>query len=116
MERSYRLSLIFEKLNEAHLPTNFDEAWTLLHATMNSVEDALSGVPYNPDNWRVDGRLYPPALDREQECELESVRKFHSRGHEILIARNGAIKIVSRRNPDDTPLDKPGSDGKRCPE
>jgi hypothetical protein len=115
MEKKERLSIIFESLIAAPRPSNFDEAWKLLHNTFNEIEDRLSGVPFNPSDWKNDGRLYPPEFDSELQCALKGVRMFRARRHRIYIAANGAILIGSVIDPRDIPMDIPGKDGKRCP-
>jgi hypothetical protein len=115
MEKKERLSIIFESLSSAPGPSDFDEAWSLLHSTFNEIEDRLSGVPFNPSNWKNDGRLYPPEYDSERQGALKGVRMFRARRHRIFIAVNGAIRIASVVDPRDIPVDISGKDGKRCP-
>jgi hypothetical protein len=88
----------------------------LLGAVLNGIEDQHSGADFNPSNWRNDGRLYPPQDDREVESGVEGVRTFKTVGHYVSFAANGAIRIVALRpGSDGVVLDKPGSDGGRCP-
>lgn len=116
MDKKERLSIIFESLKAAPRPSNFDEAWKLLQGTFNEIEDRLSGVPFNPSDWKNDGRLYPPEFDSEKQCAVKGVRMFRARRHRIFIASNGAVRIASVVEVHDIPVDIPGKDGKRCPE
>jgi hypothetical protein len=110
MERPERLCLCFERLNAAPAAANYPENRELLTAIWNRVEDEHSGVPYNPDNWSSDGRMYPPSEDQRQPMIEEHKVVFHSRGHRITFFHNGRIIIEVRRGSDrgKTVLDKPG--------
>ena len=84
----------------------------LLAQTLNVVEDELSGVPYRPQNWRTDGRMYPP---QEDSCvkfpERPSLRKYRSKGHYDYIGLNGSIRIETLEA--EILLDKSGQDGRK---
>jgi hypothetical protein len=73
----------------------FEDAYELLCSTLNSVEDELSGVEYNPENWMTDGRLYPPQQDSfRRDCDgYAEVVRMRTRGHNVFIGPNGAIEI-----------------------
>lgn len=47
-----RLKEIFKGLERLPLAASFDEAFTVLEATINEVEDESSGVPSNPATWQ----------------------------------------------------------------
>jgi hypothetical protein len=115
MHKEERLSIYLERLISATPVASFEEAWALVVSTLNAVEDEFSGVPYDPSQWRSDGRLYPPDFDFEQVCDIEGVRLFFSKGHQVFIADNGAIKIMPRKFASQPLIDKPGNDGERCP-
>ena len=117
MDRSQRFALFLAALKEAPTAHDRASARTLLANTLNRIEEAHSGVPYDPEKWMTDGRMYPPRDDLEQPCPLAGAVLFHSLGHAIWFAANGAIRIEGRRgsNKGRVDLDKPGADGSVCP-
>jgi hypothetical protein len=72
----------------------------------------MTSIPFNPDFWQTDGRMYPPQPDSIREVEGQpKVKRFRSRRHNTYIAENGAIEIKSI--PEGVViLAKPGADGK----
>jgi hypothetical protein len=117
MERSERFALFLEELNGAEPASTFEEARRMAERILNDVEDRYSGAPFNPANWRSDGRLYPPQDDRRLEEDIEGVRTFRTVRHYVSFADNGAIFIrkVGASPGTGIELDKPGRDGRRCP-
>ena len=117
MNRSKRRALFLAELEQATAAHDVASARALLAETMNLIEEAHSGVPYDPENWMTDDRMYPPQDDLEQPSPLAGAVLFHSLGHAIWFAANGAIRIEGRRgsNKGHVDLDKPGADGKLCP-
>jgi hypothetical protein len=117
MNRSHRFALFLAELEKAPAAHDQASARALLGDIMNRIEEAHSGVPYDPEKWMTDGRMYPPHDDFEQPCPLAGAVLFHSLGHAILFASNGAIRIEGRRRPNKgrIALDKPGADEKLCP-
>lgn len=117
MEKADRLRIFFERLNEAPPADSCESALTLLVETLNGVEDEFSGVPYDANAWKDDGRLYPPDREFEQESGIAGVRMFRQRGHKTFIAPNGAFRIeLSKPGPSTRVMcDRPGADGERCP-
>src|SRR5688500_3403270 len=78
---------------EQHART-FGEAYEQIRSILNQVEDELTTIPFNPDNWQTDGRLYPPQPDSMREVEGHpEVRRFRSRGHNTFVGVNGSIEI-----------------------
>ncbi len=71
-----------------------EDAYALLCATLDAVEDEHSGVPNNPSNWRTDGRMYPPQLDRVYAVPgFPEVLRYGHFKHDTFIASNGAIEV-----------------------
>jgi hypothetical protein len=93
MDKYARLALFYERLQSAPAASTHDEAYALLCTTLNGVENEHSGVPYDPANWRTDGRLYPPQTDRVYAVEgFLGVLRYNSFKHDTYIASNGAIE------------------------
>jgi hypothetical protein len=69
-----------------------DEAMTLLSNTLNEVEDELTDIPFDPDRWMNDGRMYPPQADNmragDDRTDLTRYRSLH---YNTWIRTNGAI-------------------------
>lgn len=108
-----RLSEFFLRMSEAPPAGTFEEAYQLLCQTLNRVEDAYSGVPNNPDNWKADGRMYPPQYDTSYRLEdNEDIIAFQSRLHTTYISDRGAIAIWSRAA-GVMVFEKPGKNGGR---
>jgi hypothetical protein len=77
--------------------------------TLNQVEDEMTDIPYVPENWQFDGRMYPPQPDNVFDVEGHpNVRRFRTRFHHLLIADNGAIQIWDT---EELIFNKPGADG-----
>ena len=71
----------------------------------------MTSIPFDPANWQNDGRLYPPQPDSMRPIRGRGdVKRFRTRGHNILIGDNGAIEIrdLSGR----VHISKPGADGR----
>lgn len=116
MDKSDRFALFVREMQEAAAAASFEEARHMVETVLNNVEDRHSGVPFNPDNWRFDGRMYPPQDDAEKKSPVTSVRLFRTRAHRVWIAANGAIRITTAGTADERViLDKPGKDGGLCP-
>jgi hypothetical protein len=109
--REQRLREFLRRLRAAPAAGSFDEARQLVERTLNAVEDEMSGVPYDMDKWKTDGRMYPPQDDSERVVTGRPfVRRYRSRRHNTFIATNGALEI--RTVDDEILLTKPGADGR----
>jgi hypothetical protein len=100
-----------DRLAQAAASASADEAYALVADTLNQVEDELSGVPFNPSNWKTDGRLYPPQEDNKHlVLGHPLVSRYRSVAHNLFIGSNGSIEIQTIRG--DALLQKAGADGK----
>lgn len=116
MDKSERFALFVRELKEAAAAASAEEARQLVESVLNNVEDRHSGVPFRPENWRFDGRMYPPQDDAERKSPIKGVRVFRTRGHRVWIAANGAIRIATAGTLQERIiLDKAGRDGGFCP-
>jgi hypothetical protein len=89
-----RLTEIFRRLALAAPAPSDTDALDLIALIMNQVEDQMSGVPFDPENWRNDGRLYPPQPDSVRIIvDRPDLKRFRSKGHNTFIRSNGAIEI-----------------------
>ena len=113
--RKQRLQEFLRRLaNSPNAPT-FDEAKKLVDQTLNAVEDEMSDVPYNPNTWLTDGRMYPVQDDNIHDVAGHpDVKRARSKDHNIFIGKNGAVRIV-QISTNEIALDKPGRDGVQLP-
>ncbi|MBS0204905.1 MAG: hypothetical protein JSS49_18515 [Planctomycetes bacterium] len=119
--KEIRLKEFFRRLHSAVATASFEKAYELLCSTLDQVEDELSGLPNEPDQWMTLDRMFPPQTDRMSSVSGCDVKRFDSLRHITYIARNGAIEIRSRRKAEKPVIhfSKAGSDGKHvsdvCP-
>src|SRR5262245_22493230 len=109
--KAERFAEFLRRLDAAPSASCFDEAYRQLGDILNTVEDEMTSIPFDPANWQNDGRMYPPQLDSLRAVPGRSdVRRFRSKAHNTLIGDNGAIEIqdLSAR----PVLTKPGADGR----
>ena len=110
--KAERLEELYRRLRLARPAKTFEEAYELICSTLNAVEDELTDIPYDPERWQEDGRLYPPFDDSVREVPGHPrLRRFRSLAHNTYIGDNGAIEI--RNLAGEVELEKPGADGKR---
>ena len=113
--KARRLQTFLQRLEAAPPASSADEALDLLAKTLNAVEDEFSGVACRPENWRTDGRMYPPQEDaRVKRADRPSLRKYRNKGHYDFVGLNGSIRIESLDA--ETLLDKAGLDGRKAHE
>ncbi len=112
ISKARRFQEFLKRLQVAPPASSADEAINLLAQTLNAVEGEFSGVPYRPENWRTDGRMYPAQEDsRVKFPERPSLRKYRNKGHYDYIGLNGSIRIETLEA--EILLDKPGQDGRK---
>lgn len=90
-----RLAKVWEKLAAVQASHSQHEAFQLLSATFREVEDELTDIPYAPENWQTDGRMYPPQEDSARDVPKETI----SSATEVVaithtFARMGRLKSV----------------------
>ncbi len=106
-----RLAEFLRRLGAAPPASNFGDAFRQIGDILNAVEDEMTDIPFDPANWQVDGRMYPPQMDNLRPVPgRDDVRRFRSLGHSTLIGDNGAIEI--RKESGTAILSKPGADGR----
>lgn len=89
-----RFSLFLDRLRQAPPAQSCAEAFQQIVDILIEVEDEHTNIPFDPDAWETDGRMYPPQPDNERPVEGNaSVRRFRSRAHNTYIGDNGAIEI-----------------------
>jgi hypothetical protein len=108
--KDQRLAEVWKRLAAAPASASHREAFQLFNATIREVEDELTDIPYAPENWQTDGRMYPPQEDsaRDVPGRVDLVR-YRSRGHNTFIRTNGAIEV--RDWAGNVVFAKPGFDG-----
>jgi hypothetical protein len=110
--KAERFAEFLRRLGAAPAAADADEAFRQLGDILNAVEDEMTSIPFDPAHWQTDGRMYPPQPDslRASPPGRPDVKRFRTRGHNVLIGDNGAIEIrdLSGR----VHLSKTGADGR----
>lgn len=110
MDKKTRLKAFLARLAKAAPASSESSGLALIAQTLNQTEDKLTDIPYNPEAWSDDGRMYPPQQD-SRRTHNAAIARYRSRGHNTFIANNGAIRIEAENQ--QILLDKPGSNGKK---
>lgn len=93
-DMNFRLHEFLRRLADAPKVETYEAALALIVGTLDAVEDELSGVPYNPEQWRTDGRMYGPQVDNVRDVPGHPlVKRARSKKHHTFIGVNGAIEI-----------------------
>ena len=110
--RSERRSVFFAVIADAPVSATMQQAKCLLDTALNVIEEQFSGVPYAPQNWRSDGRMYPAGEDFRRKMPTDLVACYFHRQHESQFGANGSFRILERHpvNPK-VLMDRPGRDG-----
>jgi hypothetical protein len=104
--------MFFERLEAAAPVSSADEALDLVRNILNRIEDEYSGVEYNPDAWKDDGRMYAPQEDNRRDVpDQPSVRRYRGAKHNTFIGANGSIRIQDLAGK--VLLEKQGTDGRK---
>lgn len=89
-----RIAEFLRRLSVARAAGTAEEALNLLSDTLNRVEDELTEIPYDPENWQTDGRMYPPRIDSGREVTgRDDLVRYRSKAHNTYIRENGGIEI-----------------------
>jgi hypothetical protein len=107
-----RIEEFIRRLGALPPAANFEEAKKQLDDTLNAVENELTSIPFNPETWESDGRMYPVQFDNVRTVPGHpSVKRLRSRGHNTFIGTNGSIEIQAASSAA-VLFRKPGADGK----
>lgn len=106
-----RIVEFLRRLSAAPNAATFNEALHQITSIMDAVEDEMTGIHKNPENWHFDGRIYPPQLDNMYAVPAHPrVKRFRSLGHNTYIGVNGSVEVVTLDGT--VELSKPGLDGR----
>jgi len=109
--KAERFSIFIKRLEAAPVAIGAEEALQLISVTLNGVEDEYSGVPFSPDEYLNDGRMYPPQADAARKVAgRDDVVRYRSRGHNTWVSRTGCIRITTAPA-NHTIIEKAGSQG-----
>jgi hypothetical protein len=109
--RKERLKIFLARLEASSPASNADDALKLLSTILNAVEDEFSGIPFNPESWIDDGRMYPPTEKNRRAEANPSLRRYRSARHNTYVGVNGSIRIEEVEGV--VCVDKAGLDGRR---
>ena len=94
--KQQRLEVFLQRLEQASPASSHDEGFELIRQTLNATEADLTDIPFDPDSWMDDGRMYPPQEDSAFDVPgHSSVTRYRSRQHNTFISDWGAIEIHS---------------------
>lgn len=110
--KTQRLQEVYRRLADAPAARTFAEMRRQLDDILNEVEDQLTNIPYDPDRWVTDGRLYPVQDDNVYDVDGHpEVTLLRARRTGIYIGGNGAIEIRDAVS-GAVHFSKPGADGR----
>jgi hypothetical protein len=106
-----RLDEFFRRLLAAPTAGTSEAAMEQLSSILDMVEDELTGIPNIPENWREDGRIYPPQADRKRSVPgRPRATRLRTAGHNVFVGENGSLQIVALDGT--VEFEKPGHDGR----
>lgn len=111
LSKAERFQEFLDRLRKASPATSHDEAFKLLSGTLNQVENEFTNIPFQPEHWQTDGRMYLPDEDNAREVEARSdVVRYRHKAHNTFIRGNGAMEIQDIKG--NVLFEKLGSDGR----
>ncbi len=110
VSKSERFQAFLLRLGARELARSEDDALRQIEEELNAIEDEMTDIPFDPDAFTTDGRMYPPLEDAARPVPgRPEVIRYRSRKHNTFIAGNGAIEI--RDLNEVVAFTKPGADG-----
>jgi hypothetical protein len=89
-----RFAEFLARLSAAPSVGTAQAALSLVSDTLNQVEDELTNIPYTPENWQTDGRMYPPQSESARGVSgRDDLVRYRNKAHNTYIRNNGAIEI-----------------------
>jgi hypothetical protein len=77
-----RLQEFYRRLTAVPPLRTRQEAMEQLSTILNQVEDEMTTIPFAPQNWMSDGRMYPPLDDNVRDVpDHPEVKRYRSRNH-----------------------------------
>jgi len=73
--KSERIEEFLRRVAAAPLSVDGKEAFQQLSDVLNSVEDDMTTIPFDPVNWMTDGRMNPPQMDHLKSGPRSKRRK-----------------------------------------
>lgn len=94
LPKSSRLAEVYRRMAEVPDAASAEEVLAQFATILDQVEDELTSIPYDPENWLVDGRLYPPQPDSARPVPgYPLVVRYRSRKHNTFVGMNGSIEV-----------------------
>jgi hypothetical protein len=92
--RQERFAEFLRRLAALPAASSGEAALRLLSDALIEVENELTDIPYAPENWQTDGRMYPPREDAARMIAgRDDLIRYRSKAHNTFIRENGAIEI-----------------------
>lgn len=98
ISKAARFAEFLDRLGAAPKCASAQEAADLIASTLTSVENELSGVPYDPNQHLNDGRMYAAQSDSVRTVDgRPELRRYRSRAHNTYVSDDGAILILTTK-------------------